>query len=415
MKNKNVLILGGLALSTSVTFANFVIVVSPINNNYEVSNNINVEEIPSILTNQLIASNSGNRDYFGFDSDISGNTIISGAYGEDGFGSSAGAAYIYKYDGSDWIETKLKASDATSNDQYGRTVATSGSEAIVGSIYNGTSSYGAAYIYKDNGTSWVETKLTASIQNATDKYASSVDIDGGVAIVGAPEDSSLMPSAGSAYLYEDNGSSWIETKLIASDATEYNKFGNSVSISGNIAVIGSNNNDTKNTNAGAVYIFEKEVGAWTEKAKLTASDGGVNDNFGTSVSINGDMIIVGAPYHGSHGAAYVFVKENEDWVEYKLNVDDWSSVVRLGNDVSISENLAIVGSSEEAGRITRSGAAYVFSFNGLEWKQKEKFEIEEGTYFGQSVSISESKAVIGTHKVAVDGDTDAGAIYLFEK
>ncbi len=416
MKKRNTLILLSLSLSTSAVLAEFVTLINPVSNNYEIVETTLESEVtvPSMLNQRLIASNSGNRDYFGFDSAISGGVVISGAYGEDGFGSSAGAAYVYQYDDSNWVETKLKASDASSNDQYGRSVSISGNTVMVSSLYSGSSSYGAAYIYKNTGSDWVETKLMASTPSSTDKYATSIDVDGNIAIVGAPEDGSIILSAGAAYIYENIGSNWVETKLMASDPDTTDKFGQSVSVSGNMAVVGAYFDDEKTTNAGAVYVFEKENGSWVEKAKLMASDGGINNNFGSSVEIDGNMIIVGAPNKAPYGAGYIFVKVGDDWVEHALEIDDWSSVVRLGNDVSISNNLAIIGSSEETGVTIRSGAAYIFGFDGTNWNQEEKIEIETGTYFGQSVSISEGKAIVGTHKVSVDGDTDAGAVYVYD-
>jgi len=143
-------------------------------------------------------------------------------------------------------------------------------------------------------------KLTASDAAADDLFGRSVSISGDTAIVGAVFDDDACPTdpdcnSGSAYVFVKNGATWTRTaKLTASDAAADDFFGDSVSISGDTAIVGAPRDDDAGSFSGSAYVFVKNGATWTQQAKLTASDAAVNDFFGFSVSISGDTAIVGA-------------------------------------------------------------------------------------------------------------------------
>ena len=165
--------------------------------------------------------------------------------------------------------------------------------------------------------SWSEqAKLTALDGAAGDWLGCSISIDGDYAIVGACYDDS---EKGSAYIFKRNGTIWVhEAKLNASDGKESDRFGCSVSIDKNYAIVGAY---AKNNWAGAAYVFKHNGTAWTGKAKLTASNGSSGDYFGYSVSIDGPRVIVGAPGDGNEsGSAYIITRGCCGWKEAaKLN------------------------------------------------------------------------------------------------
>ena len=212
--------------------------------------------------------------------------------------------------------TKLTASDAQAFDQFGLGVSISGDTAIVGARFEDEkgAQAGAAYIFeRDEGgaDNWGEvTKLTASDAQADDRFGTSVAISGDTAIVGAFAEDEKGSAAGAAYIFErDEGGAdnWGEvTKLTASDAQARDFFGISVAISGDTAIVGARLEDEKGSNAGAAYIFERNQGGadnWGEVTKLTAFDGQAFDLFGISVAISGDSAIVGAFGEDEKGGA----------------------------------------------------------------------------------------------------------------
>ncbi|MCK9516973.1 MAG: FG-GAP repeat protein [Ottowia sp.] len=274
---------------------------------------------------KLIASDGAANDYFGSSVTISadGNTAIVGAYQDDDLGSASGSAYVFTRTGSTWTEqAKLLASDGAASDYFGISLAISGdgNTAIVGAYGDDDlgSNSGSAYVFTRTGSTWTQqAKLTASDGDASDTFGSSVTIsaDGNTAIVGAYQDDDLGSASGSAYVFTRTGSTWTQqAKLTASDGAASDVFGYSVAISsdGNIAIVGAYGDDDLGTDSGSAYIFTRSGVTWTEQAKLTASDGAADDNFGNSVAISGDgnIAIVGAYMDddkgSASGSAYIF-------------------------------------------------------------------------------------------------------------
>ena len=194
----------------------------------------------------------------------------------------------------------IRASDAQANDYFGVSVAISGDYAIVGADGE-DSNTGAAYIFKSAGAGkWPENetqKLTASDGEANDRFGWSVAISGDYAIVGAWGVDDQGNSAGAAYIFtKSSGAGWTQTqKLFAIGGATGDYFGYSVAISGDYAIVGAYGDDDQGNSAGAAYIFFNDgSGNWTQTQKLLASDGQTFDYFGVGVAISGDYAIVGA-------------------------------------------------------------------------------------------------------------------------
>ncbi len=281
---------------------------------------------------KIVASDRAENDYFGSPVAVSGNYALIGANKEDDDASGtnalsdAGSAYIFERDNNgNWNQVqKVVATDRDSNDCFGSSLAVSGEYAIVGAYYededgsyiNSLECSGSAYIFKrDNTGIWKEIqKIVASDRSAYDLFGNSIDISGTSIIVGAfseEEDmtgDNTMVSAGSAYIFEDDGTgAWKEVqKLVASDRAEFDLFGIDVSLSGYTAVVGaygeSEDEFSGNTlsNAGSVYIFKRDNdGIWSQSQKIVASDRAAERYFGVSADISGDYAIIGTNYSGS--------------------------------------------------------------------------------------------------------------------
>ncbi len=381
---------------------------------------------------KLLLSDGAAGDCFGWSVSISGDYAIVGAYRDKDRGSNSGSASIFKRDGTGWVQqAKLTALDGAPGDELGCSVSISGDYAIVGAYQdddNGSDS-GSAYIFKRGGKSWFkrdgtswtqQAKLLASDGATGDRFGHSVSISGHYAIVGATLGDGNEPDSGSAYIFKWDGTSWSEQqKLTASDGAAYDCFGYSVSISGDLAIVGAHGDDDKGTDSGSAYIFRWDGTSWSEQQKLTASDGAAKDYFGRSVSISGDLAIVGAPYdddNGSYsGSAYIFRWDGTGWVQQaKLTARDGAAYDLFGHSVSISGDYAIVGAYYDDDLGTDSGSAYI-KWDGTGWVQQQKLLAPDGAskdYFGISVSISGDYVIVGAHGSHEKPDYP-GSAYIF--
>ncbi len=316
---------------------------------------------------KLTASDGAVAGYFGKSVSLSGDTAIVGAYGDDDKGSLSGSAYIFQRSGTSWVQqAKLTASDGAVVDFFGISVSISGDTAIVGAHGdddNGSSS-GSAYIFQRSGTSWVQqAKLTASDGAVADNFGKPVSLSGDTAIVGANHDDDNGSNSGSAYIFQRSGTSWVQqAKLTASDGVTDDRFGVSASLSGDTAIVGADADDDNGSNSGSVYIFQRSGTSWVQQAKLTASDGGADDRFGISVSLSGNTAIVGAHVDddkgSSSGSAYIFQRSGTSWVQQtKLTASDGVADDRFGVSVSLFGDAAIVGADVDDDK----GSAYIYS------------------------------------------------------
>ncbi|MEP5255318.1 MAG: T9SS type A sorting domain-containing protein [Winogradskyella arenosi] len=374
------------------------------------------------------ASDGAAYDQFGNSVAIDGDYAIVGAYGNDDAGSESGSAYIYMRSGNTWIEqAKLTASDAADGDRFGFSVAIAGDYAIVGAYLDDDagSESGSAYIFMRSGNSWTEqAKLTASDAAYDDEFGRSVAIAGDYAIVGAYRDNDAGGDSGSAYIFIRSGNSWTEqTKLTASDAAGGDEFGFSVAIAGDYAIVGAYKDDDAGSHSGSAYIFMRSGNSWTEQTKLTASDAAESDRFGYSVAIAGDYAIVGANYDddaGSNsGSAYIFKRSGNSWTEQaKLTASDAAYGDIFGWSVAIKDEYAIIGAvlSDDAGYYD-SGSAYIFKRSGNSWTEQSKLVASDGaTYdqFGNSVAIDGDYAIVGAPGNDDEGSR-SGSAYFFER
>ena len=278
---------------------------------------------------------------------------------------------------------------------YGETLAVG----APGSDVAGAADAGAVYVFLRSGAGWaVRGKLTASDGAAGDKFGQSVSVSaigseewGEIIAVGAPGgDVAGLTDAGAVYLFTGlgpAGTGWAQQpKLTASDGAAGDGFGSSVSVSGTYVVVGAYRGDTPaGADAGSVYVFDWLSTGWAERQKLTASDGAAGDRFGYSVSGYGSDVVVGAPMdsnaRGLHaGAVYVFGRPGTTWAQQqKLTAADGAAGDTFGFSVSRWRETLLVGAPlHDAGGLTDAGAAYVFARSGTSWAQQQKLTAADG-------------------------------------
>jgi len=242
---------------------------------------------------------------------------------------------------------------------------------------------GAAYIFERKNNAWKQsTKLIASDGTDQDYFGHSVSISGHYAIVGIHSfDFELMEpvSIGRAYVFRcDSIGNWIEQSILKDmNGSKYDYFGYSVAISGDYAIVGAYADDDNGLNTGSAFIFKREGDNWIQQALLTASDGELGDWFGYSVSISGDYAIVASLYDDDYvensGSAYIFKRNGDIWHQQaKLRADDPGNLDRFSGSVSISNRWAIVGAVWDDDYGKDSGSAYIFKRDGENWTQQAK-------------------------------------------
>ncbi len=380
---------------------------------------------------KLLASDGESGDLFGASVSIDGDLALVGAYSDDDNGSGAGSAYIFTRDASGmWNqEQKLTASDGAVDDRFGTSVSLDGDIALVGawSDDDDGSSSGSAYIFtRDASGMWGnEQKLTASDGSSGDAFGFSVSVDGDVALVSAHSDGDNGQDSGSAYIFtRDASGMWNqEQKLTASDGANSDHFGFSLTLDEDVALVSARLDDDNGNNSGSAYIFTRDAsGMWGNEQKLTASDGSATDRFGESLSLSGGVALVSAPFDDdngdSSGSAYIFTRDASGmWGnEQKLTASDGAINDTFGTSVSIDGDVVLVGVVGDDDKGTTSGSTYIFNrdTSGM-WNQEQKLTASDGAMndvFGHSVSVSGSFALIGARSDDDNGNS-SGSAYLF--
>lgn len=313
----------------------------------------------------------------------------------------------------------LKASNTNAGDRFGTSVAVSGDTAVLGApkedgnattvngdaTNNGASSAGAAYVFVKNGASWTQQAyLKPANTGAGDEFGSVVAIDGDTIVVGAYREASSATGiggdasndgaafAGAAYVFARSGSTWTQQAYLkASNAVAFAQFGFSVAVDADTVVVGADREFTTSYESGAAYVFTRAAGSWTQQAFVKASNPGIQDHFGSAVALDGDTLIVGAP----------------------------------GEDSSSTG----VNGSQANNDASGSGAAYVFLRTGSSWTQQAYLKASntgEDDEFGRAVDVSGDRAVVGapgedSNATTVNGDAandlaiESGAAYVFSR
>jgi hypothetical protein len=444
------------------------------------------------------AANAGSSDYFGHSVSLSGDSLAVGAYQEasnqttitnstaassDNSAGSAGAVYVYRRSGSTWSqESFVKAANAGSGDHFGYSVSFSGDTLAVGAwnesssqtiITNGTtasadnswSGSGAVYISRRTGVNWApEAYIKAANANPSDWFGESVSLSGDTLAVGATsEDSSqttvtngtaasgddFASEAGAVYVYRRSGSTWAQEAYVkASNANSEDRFGHSVSLSGDTLAVGApfeDSNQTTITNgtggsslnnlltSGAVYVYRRTGSIWVQEAFVKAANAESNNRFGYSVSFWGDSLAVGANLEDSSqttitngtgasssfsasdaGAVYVYRRSGSTWAqEAYVKASNAGSSDYFGYSVSLSgDTLAVGAIGEDSNQTTitngtgasgdnsssLAGAVYIFRRNGITWAQEAYVKASNAgsdDRFGSSISLSGDTLAVG--------------------
>ena len=427
----------------------------------------------------LKASNASFGDYFGESLAISGDTLVvsgplddSGATGVNGdqsdaiFAPDSGAAYVFVRDPAGiWTQQAyLKASNTGIADYFGSAVAIEGDTIAIGASSessaatgidgdqsdNSVSGAGAVYVFiRDIDSNWSQQAYVKSSTppQLSPLFGEAVALSADTLVVGAPGES-LVPAdfdtefSGSVYIYmRDAGGVWSEQgRLIASDPGGYDQFGSSLALEGDTLVIGAPERffctgcDTSIESGGRVYVHTRDAsGIWTEQARLQPANLDMFHRFGATLALEGDTLTVGAPEGGADGggAVYVYTRDADGvWSEQApITALDTSIYDRFGSVLSLEGGVLLIGASGHDNHGASSGAAYLFAQNAeLLWEQQTLFMADfrdDDDYFGSAVASNGQMLIVGAKfedsgAMGIDGDQsdnsapEAGAVYVFE-
>ncbi len=392
--------------------------------------NVTNECVPEV---KISAKEQSQNDQFGSQVAIEGNYAVAIETGDNEGGQDAGAANVYFFDGSNWVfQQKLIPTESAASDNM-KSVAISGNRIVVGSPYHPTAGVGAVYVYERSGSTWNETAyLTPSepnVQDVGDLYGYSVALMGTQLVVGAPHDNNVevagskLAYAGAVYVYNLSGSNWVQDggKITVAGNTGRNEFGASVAIGNNFVLVGAPYNETFRTNgAGKAYILTKTGTDWVATQTIESSNKKNGDMFGAAVATDGVRLLIGAPFatgksgQTSSGAAYVFQNSGSAWSQSALVYSsDGVNSDHFGYSVAIQSDDLVVGTPWDE---TKTGSVYQFARSGNNWTQKFKIMARDRATqdeLGGSVALSNRKLIIGSR--LDDGAVEnVGAAYIVD-
>ncbi|MCA9264001.1 MAG: FG-GAP repeat protein [Planctomycetales bacterium] len=327
-----------------------------------------------VLRNEIASFTAGGiqpQDWFG--SSISGfaDRLVVGAYGK----GDAGAAYLFERSDGQWIETRQFLPSDPNVISFGGSVAISSEWTVIGAPdarsqrpYPGT-----VFTYAQDGQ---ESIVRPASQQDVDRFGSGVAIDQSTLVVGARGTDRRGNQSGSAYVFERQGEQWVEvTELLPSLTNRDSNFGVSIDISGE-RIIGGATYLSGGVGGGQAFVFEKVDGEWVEQAELSLITPGFTDAYGRSVAINDRFAVVGAPGNLGRrndyldGAVFIYEKGESGW-EYHQTLTPFPGVgarSQFGTSVAIDDQWLLVGARANKDEGVNSGSGYLFRLDGDSWE-----------------------------------------------
>jgi hypothetical protein len=455
----------------------------------------------------LKASNTNAEDLFGLSVALSGDTLVVGAPYEassatgvdgdqtDNSAQVSGAVYVFTRTAGSWAQQAyLKASNTGAGDLFGYSVALAGDTLAVGAPFEGSNATGvngdqtdnsaqhagAVYVFTRIGGVWTQQAyLKASNTEAGDEFGVAVALanetlavgawfeDSGATGVNGNQADNSLAQGGAVYVFTRAAGVWTQQAYLKA-SNHGGLFGRSLALAGDTLAVGApfewgaatgvNGNDANNTaaNAGAVYVFTRAAGVWSQEAYVKASNTDPGDKFGEGLSLDGDTLVVGARFEASaatgvngdqtdnsapnSGAAYVFTRSAGVWAQQAyLKASNAGANHNFGGRVAVLGDLLAVSSWTESSDGTgingeqgnsdalNSGAVYLFTRSGGMWTQKAYLKASNSNAdyeFGVSLALTGDSLAVGAYRedsnaTGINGNQadnsapNSGAVYFF--
>jgi hypothetical protein len=356
---------------------------------------------------------------------LDGDVLVVGVPADDGVGANdVGTAVVFRRTDGSWAgEARLGAAVPEFDARFATSVAASGDVIVCGSPYADTSAAvdaGTASVFRWDGNDWLlEQTLEDADGHTSDLFGSSVAVDGDVLVVGAfADDPGGVTGQGSATVFRWNGAAWVEEqRLLAATGTSGDTFGHDVSMEGDVIAVGAPRRDAAHQDQGAVFVFRWDGATWQEEAELLASAGDMFDSLGRSVSISGGRVAAGAfAAQSQAGAASVFAWNGSAWSEQAALVKPAGEADdHFGSSVALDQDVLVVGArDDDVGSVHNQGSLDVFRWDGAQWLHTAELRASDGAssdHFGWGVEV-EGETVVSTQPSDDDAGMDAGAVYV---
>ncbi len=355
-------------------------------------------------------------DQLGWAIDANNSSFVASAVGLDTDRTNSGGVFEFSNQSGAWVQERLLTH--TDSLRLGQSVAASDSVVLAG-MPAGDSFVAFAQTPDSQAVTFDYTVFQAAQLingNATDNFGASIAVDGDWAVVGAP--TALTRSGvrgGAVFVFQNQDGQWnFHSRLTPSTVLGGDEFGSSVSIHDNTLVVGSRLADSGQTDAGAAYVFELNGDRWNWETRLLAAGIDAGDQFGFSVDVNEDRIVVGAVHDEANGpvnsgTATVFSRTNSGWQRVATLVSESpESGDRFGHAVALDDNSLAV----TAPNANQSGEASLFFISNNRWAHQSTFAANDsvaGDEFGNSIAIRGTTVAIGA-----SGHQSSGAAYLFQ-
>jgi len=363
---------------------------------------------PTAWTQQakFSASDGTPSSYFGFSVALSGGTALIGATGA--FDIEPGAVYSFVGAGASWEQqSKIQPVESADGDGFGTSLAFDADTLIVGAV--ASNQLGRAFVFVRSGDTWTEQAELVSTDGPGIFYGASVALDGDTAVVGG-----LGQNA--AYVFQRGGGAWSQQqKLQADDMDGVSYFGR-VALDGDRVLVGA---PDSNEYKGLAFVFDRVGTTWTQSARFTPDEEGVNDLFGESVALQGDTAFVASyGFDNYRGEVYVYTRVQGAWTfQTRLRAEDGVQLDGFGVPVAVVGDTVAIGAGYAAADFLYQGAVYVYRGSGDAWDSVAKLTADDGAredLFGfGSVAMDGDNVLVGAIGVDVGTNTDQGAAYFF--
>lgn len=360
---------------------------------------------------------------------MDGDVAVVGAPYDDGAGTDAGAAYVFRRRGDQWTqEAKLTAPAPQPFDRFGFSVAVSGEAVVVGADRRDAGSLvdsGEAFVFRFAEGGWfLEAALRPRGLAEKDGLGISVAIDGDVLLAGAPGTDGAFPGVGAVYVFRRVQGAWQEEeKLTDPSPGEYASFGCAVSLSGDGALIGASASSDLQVLGGRAYVFRRHgARVWELEARLAPRKLAPLEKFGASVALHGDLAAVGAPRatlgeKTRAGAVSLFQRTESGWEPAaEVTASPPRSDEEFGRALSLGEDRLVVGSHFGDAAGLNTGVAYRFDREGGRWISRGSLlasDAQSVDEFGFAVALSSRWILIGAPREGEKGNA-AGCAYLYD-
>lgn len=317
-----------------------------------------------IQDTKLTGDRSGNADFFGATVDVSGDTIVIGAWADDSAAPAGGAVYVFERSKNrSWsLEATLTADDAGETDNLGWSLDLHGDTIIAGAAGHDApiTNAGAVYVFEEDSTgAWSQTqKLTETPASKNAFFGSYVALDDDrlIALVGDDE----------LTVFDHTMGTWVQTAQF--DIPPGVRIGGDIDLDEDVIVVGAPEADAipdEPRPSGAVYVWTKATGGWNQTVTLTMPNPEANRDFGNDVAFNDGLLAVGAPFDSTAalgaGAVYTYVGTSGVFaLSGVLLAEDASRFSSVGESVGLDDGIIVAGAPGESSQADDAGAAYVW-------------------------------------------------------